>query len=112
MAEKAVMCPDCKSTDFTSGPDYISCKACGLHGNPTVMKWCLKVPMFNPVDPSMVKGDLYKNGDVYWQMMGYAPGCGREVKGDFCTSCRSFLPQRVDHVDRKSRARPARADID
>ena len=96
------ICPDCHTTGLRVDGDYISCKHCGCHGNPREMKWCLKVPMFNPVDPDK-GGQLYKDErDNYWQLMGYAPGCGREVKEGYCHSCRSFLPLMSDYSGHRS----------
>ena len=104
------ICPHCHESNLTVEQGYISCKVCKTNGNPEMMRWCLKVPVFNPVDPSNFRGQLYQADFGYWQMMGYATGCGREVKGGFCTVCRTFLPGAVDHAERKSRARPARVE--
>jgi hypothetical protein len=105
-------CPTCLGTGQKVKRDLIDCKICGTYGIPSQMKWCLKVPVFNPVpDVTMYSGQLFKDiNDLHWKMMGYAPGCGREVKGNYCTSCRAFLPLPVDHPARRSRAKSARAE--
>lgn len=105
-------CPTCHGKGMEMRDDYIHCMVCGTKGNPKLMKWCLKVPVFNPVDTSdsSFSGQLYQDSrGGYWQFMGDIPGCGREMTGSFCNSCRGFLPHAVDHAVRKSRARPARA---
>lgn len=106
--EKKV-CPHCHAPNLSVESDYISCRVCDMHGNPEAMRWCIRVPMFMPADPTVYHGQLYEHHDEYWRLAGYAPGCWREVKGEYCVSCRGFLPFMVNHAERKSRARPARA---
>jgi len=103
------MCPDCHGK-LTVETDYINCP-CGLQGNPAHMRWCLKVPVFNPAKPDG-GGQLHQSADgSYWMFQGYTLGCGRNIKGDYCVVCRSFLPLPVDHEIRQSRARPARVRV-
>jgi hypothetical protein len=105
-------CPTCHGTGLETSGEQVHCRVCGMRGNPKLMKWCLTVPVFEPVDTSSssFSGQLYQDSKGgYWKMAGQASGCGREVTGMFCDSCRYFLPHAVDHAVRKSRARPARA---
>jgi hypothetical protein len=112
MAEEMKVCPNCLDMSMTESPDYISCKHCGIHGNPTVMKWCKKVPIFNIVKDEnihSVREQLYKQvnskGKEEWFVfVGWVEGCGRYIPGEFCMYCRSFLPKPSEKSERKSSA--------
>jgi hypothetical protein len=120
VAEKTVfemigekMCPTCHTVSDGVKVDYVACKVCGSRGVVKDMKWCLKVPVFNPIsDTTNFSGQLYEDArGGHWKMMGYAHGCGREVTEGYCTSCRLFNPAPVDHAVHRSRAKPARAFV-
>lgn len=99
-------CPNCWSTRVEIGEDYFRCPACGLHGNPKMMKWCLKVPMFEPAKDDA--GQQFELDGKFYKLAGYAPGCGRPVAGDFCTACRASLPKKSDSSNRPTARRKAR----
>lgn len=104
------ICPACWGKNLKVEGDYIKCAVCGIHGNPTMMKFCEHVPCFTTTDGQNTGGkQLYQAGNTLFLLAGTVEGCGRVVTGEFCESCRSFLPHEVDHVVVKSRAKPARS---
>jgi hypothetical protein len=67
------------------------------------MQWCESVPIFSIVakeDVWMVKGQLYRYNGVLFELAVYAPGCGRELVGGYCHSCRAFLPEPIERPER------------
>ena len=86
-------CPNCWSTKIEIGEDYVKCPVCGIHGNPKMMKWCDKVPMFEVAKDSV--GQQFELDGKFYKFAGYSPGCGRPVQGDFCNSCRGALPRKT-----------------
>lgn len=97
------ICPSCLSSACDIRPDYISCRTCGLHGDPVTMWWCETVPVFRIVakeDVWQVSGQLYKYREALFGLVGYSPGCGRAVASKFCDSCRSFLPEPIERPQR------------
>ena len=99
------VCPSCKSPGQKVSMERIECGVCGISGDPRAMRWCLKVPVYVPEKSGQfadAKGERYN-------FLGYAPGCGKEVRGEFCTYCRAFLPKASDAPVRKSRVSSARA---
>jgi hypothetical protein len=87
--------------------NMIECGHCGLKGDRTQMRFCEKVPVFAAVPSDKlydVKGQAYEdtNGQS-WILPGYVPGCGRVMTGDYCNSCRSFIPYPVDKPRRNGK---------
>jgi transcription elongation factor Elf1 len=106
-------CPQCHSEKAVVKDNFIDCGQCGLKGDLGMMRFCEKVPVFDVVkkeDVYAVKAQTYvdKYGET-WTLEGYAPGCGRPVVGDFCTSCRGSLPLPSEKPKRKGK-RSARED--
>lgn len=95
------ICPNCLSTNIEVQPDYISCKSCGLHGNPKEMRFCERVPVLVPVN-GRADGKLYEHGGVVYRIVGYAPGCGRPLSGEWCDSCRKFIPRPYEKTARRA----------
>jgi hypothetical protein len=79
------------------------------------MRFCNKVPAFNPISPENLdffSGQLYQHEERYWRLMGYFPGCGRQILGDYCVYCRSFLPLAIERPKKRTKARAsARAPV-
>jgi hypothetical protein len=106
-------CPQCHSEKAVVNGNVIDCGLCELKGDLSSMRFCAKVPMFNPVkkeDVYALKVQAYVDKfDMTWRLEGYTSGCGRLVTGDFCTSCRSFLPIPSEKPQRRGK-RSARED--
>lgn len=115
MYQRADRCPNCMSEKAVVANNVIDCGLCGLRGDLNQMRFCEKVPHFSPVkkeDVYSVKKQLYADKfDTAWVLEGYATGCGRVVTGDYCTSCRSFMPMPVDKPRRRGK-QSAREDDD
>ena len=102
----AGICPNCFSSAMEIKPDYISCRTCGLHGNPGVMKWCEKVPVFKEVAKENVwqaAGQLYKDGDRMFTLAGSVAGCGRALVDGRCVACLPSLPTPAEKPSRKAK---------
>jgi hypothetical protein len=104
---ETMKCPNCLSESVSMTGDVLYCRTCNLTVDMKTSKFCERVPVFNPVPETLLHtvGQLYKDGfGHHWQLMGTAPGCGRVVLGDYCTSCRPFLPEVTDRPTRKGKA--------
>jgi hypothetical protein len=103
----AKICPACLSSAADIRPDFISCRTCGVRGNPHELNWCERVPIFRRVareDLWIEKGQLYKYHERWFVLEGYAEGCGRVIApGDFCHSCRWFMPEISERPQRKKK---------
>jgi hypothetical protein len=109
------VCPECHSEKLKEFGNMIECGHCGLKGDRSKMRFCEKVPMFSPVKKENVfdvSGQVYEDewGNS-WVLEGYSKGCGRPVVGEYCTSCRIFLPHPVDKPKRRGK-RSAREVMD
>jgi hypothetical protein len=102
----AGICPNCWSNSIRVQPGHISCATCGINGDPGKIRWCEKVPLFRSVakeDIWLTSGQLYKHEDRLFTLVGYMPGCGRVFEGEWCVSCRPFLPTPVERPSRKAK---------
>jgi len=100
-------CPNCLSTSIEMVNGFIVCKTpgCGHYSWPT--KLCEKVPVFDVVREeflSRMREPMYKRGDVFYMLAGFAPGCGRPVPGGYCIHCRSFLPELTEAKTKRGKA--------
>lgn len=106
MFQYAGKCPNCFSEKAVVRDNIIDC-GCGVKGDLGAMRFCNKVPVFSPVkkeDVYAVKAQVYADKfDGAWVLEGYAPGCGRPVSGDYCISCRGFLPIPSEKPKRKGK---------
>lgn len=109
------ICPNCHSSalKLDTVTAYISCPTCGIHGNPSMMRWCERVPVYKPYLPGtfLSEGEqMYQSGERFYTFAGYAPGCGRYLTEEWCNVCREFAPPKpVDRAVRQSKAKSARA---
>ena len=106
MYQYAGKCPECHGDKAVVKDNFIEC-GCGMRGDLSLVKFCERVPCFSFVKPENVfgaKGQLYsdKLGGV-WILEGYASGCGRVVRGDFCSVCRHFMPTPADRPQRRGK---------
>ena len=100
------ICPSCHSMQIDCRPDFISCRCCGIHGDPNSLVWCEKVPIYRMVkreDLWIEKGQLYKYHERWFVLAGWAPGCGRLMEGDRCRSCRDFYPEPTERPKGKKK---------
>lgn len=107
-------CPNCMGT-LDAKPDYITCRTCGIHGNPREMRWCESVQIFDMIpEGRVVEGkQIFQRGDRYFTLAGTMQGCGRVLLGDWCENCREYPPPKpAEHAVRRSGGRPARARVD
>ena len=97
------ICPSCRSSAIEIQSDYISCRTCGIHGNPKEMTWCDTVPIFREVHKDEAwreNGQLYEYKNRLFVLTGHSMGCGRVVSGIYCDSCRSFMPEKTSSLEK------------
>lgn len=107
------VCPNCKSSNADIRQDFVSCRTCGVHGDPAAMRWCDEVPVFREVAKEniwLTDGQLYKHGERFYLLAGFVKGCERVVTDTWCRECRHFMPQPVDRPSRKARKKLAGQD--
>lgn len=112
------LCPNCWSKGIEIKSDYINCRACGTHGNPEIIRWCTKVPVYDVMTdngPATIKSlsreQVYEYHGIKYVLAGYAPGCLRPISGDYCTSCISIFPK-ILPTPTKSNVRKRHRDDD